>query len=334
MITRLDKNVMLSQWMNVLRQLRPKATPGAVTGLLPWGYHFVNAIHDGKVVGLGTYFTSASLVRGQYHYLSDLVVDASCRGNGIGSSLLNQMFSTNRPCVLDSGLEKKEAHRFYLRHGFNNTGYTVRLQSSAFSLMGDFKQEKTVLVGNAENLRQLTEKERQSLQGFINSTVCDSSLGQADLQTFMKSNPNQHLLVLKGKSGDIEGILLFELQNRLYIGGECFHVSDLVVKPGESKQERQNALLLALVERAKNYNANNPAPVNSVIVEMSEEEIQSHNIQIGDKTREEIKAGGHLKAPSIATHSLFCATAKHFVKGVESADRQNIPEERNTLTFN
>jgi GNAT superfamily N-acetyltransferase len=64
----------------------------------------------------------ATTVCGRKLYVDDLVTTASARGRGIGSSLLGELVERARAAGcsvidLDSGLHRKDAHRFYIREG-------------------------------------------------------------------------------------------------------------------------------------------------------------------------------------------------------------------------
>jgi GNAT superfamily N-acetyltransferase len=63
-------------------------------------------------------------------FVYDLVTRSSHRGSGYGKEMLTylgdiaRMFRCERIAALTSGTQKKNAHRFYAREGFDRTGYT------------------------------------------------------------------------------------------------------------------------------------------------------------------------------------------------------------------
>ncbi len=84
---------------------------------------------DGRVVGLtGVFIHLALEYDGYYGRLLGLVVDEACRGQGIGQQLLNQTESWLRArgvnkLTLTSGKQRTEAHKFYRRLGYAETGF-------------------------------------------------------------------------------------------------------------------------------------------------------------------------------------------------------------------
>ena len=78
---------------------------------------------DGVIVGLATVYVEFPSIRfGVRCYLQDLVVASTSRGEGIGRLRLDAAagWARERGCSylqLDSGLGRKDAHRFYLANG-------------------------------------------------------------------------------------------------------------------------------------------------------------------------------------------------------------------------
>ena len=58
---------------------------------------------------------------------SIVVADSSFRGKGVGCQLLSQLIiAIEKKCKrveLDTAFHRKEAHRFYEQHGFENRAY-------------------------------------------------------------------------------------------------------------------------------------------------------------------------------------------------------------------
>jgi GNAT superfamily N-acetyltransferase len=84
---------------------------------------------DGVIVGLATVYVDFPSIRfGVRCYLQDLVVASTSRGEGIGRLLLDAAtgWARERGCShlqLDSGLGRKDAHRFYLANGMEQDAF-------------------------------------------------------------------------------------------------------------------------------------------------------------------------------------------------------------------
>ncbi|MBZ9810975.1 MULTISPECIES: GNAT family N-acetyltransferase [unclassified Mesorhizobium] len=86
------------------------------------GYRLTAAWSDGEIVGLVGYRSQESLFYGRYVFVDDLVVNASFRKSGIGALLLDaaRKYARELGCkqlVLETGLQKVLAQRFYFREG-------------------------------------------------------------------------------------------------------------------------------------------------------------------------------------------------------------------------
>ena len=62
--------------------------------------------------------TATREVAPEEYYISALTVDESCRGQGVGSLLLAEVFREHPVVVTDVNITKDDAIRFYTRHGF------------------------------------------------------------------------------------------------------------------------------------------------------------------------------------------------------------------------
>lgn len=87
-----------------------------------------------KVVAVAGFRISHSLAWGNYLYIDDLVTDESERSKGYGRQMLDWLFEHARQhhCQqlhLDSGVQRKDAHRFYEREGMSNVShhYAIKL---------------------------------------------------------------------------------------------------------------------------------------------------------------------------------------------------------------
>jgi GNAT superfamily N-acetyltransferase len=82
----------------------------------------------GQIVGLGGAFLHPSLeYDGEYARLTGLVVDRARRGTGVGKLLLERIETWARDrgarkMTLTSGKQRNEAHAFYRRLGYAETG--------------------------------------------------------------------------------------------------------------------------------------------------------------------------------------------------------------------
>ena len=86
------------------------------------GYRLAMALAADQVVAVAGYRLGQNLAWGRYMYIDDLVTDASRRSSGHGAKLLRWLRQTacEAGCAelhLDSGVQRHDAHRFYLVHG-------------------------------------------------------------------------------------------------------------------------------------------------------------------------------------------------------------------------
>jgi glucosamine-phosphate N-acetyltransferase len=84
---------------------------------------------DGRVVGFGSMTLKAHLWHGGLiGWVDELVVDAECRGHGIGQKLLDRLETIAqengcRAMELDSAFHRIEAHDFYEKRGFEKRAF-------------------------------------------------------------------------------------------------------------------------------------------------------------------------------------------------------------------
>lgn len=91
------------------------------------GYRLWGLWQDEQLAGLIGFRESENMLYGCYLYVDDLVVDASQRHSGLGAELLDKVRDEARQLgcshlVLDTGLHKPLAQRFYFREGLLATG--------------------------------------------------------------------------------------------------------------------------------------------------------------------------------------------------------------------
>ena len=107
----------------VMSQLRPHlAEEGFVERVLrqqAGGYHLGYLEADGEVRAVGGYRFFETLAWGRICYVDDLVTDAESRSQAFGRTLFDWLVARAREAGcdqfhLDSGVQRFDAHRFYL----------------------------------------------------------------------------------------------------------------------------------------------------------------------------------------------------------------------------
>ena len=129
-IAETDTNI--SACYPVMRELRPYLEEA---GFLPLvrklenaGYRLAFVRQPEGVVAVAGFWIRENLAWGRFMYVDDLVTLASHRSQGIGSRLLTWLreYAAQEGCRqlhLDSGTQRKDAHRFYDREGMSLFGY-------------------------------------------------------------------------------------------------------------------------------------------------------------------------------------------------------------------
>lgn len=89
-----------------------------------YGYTLAAVIEDDEVKAVAGYRITESLAWGNYLYLDDLITNEASRRNGyaqmIWEWLINQAQINNcEQFHLDSGVQRHDAHRFYLKGGLD-----------------------------------------------------------------------------------------------------------------------------------------------------------------------------------------------------------------------
>jgi GNAT superfamily N-acetyltransferase len=116
----------------VMQELRPHLEEeeflARVRGLQNAGYRLAYVQQPEGVVAVAGFWIRDNLAWGRFMYVDDLVTLASHRSQGIGTGLLAWLrdYAKQAGCQqlhLDSGTQRKDAHRFYEREGVAIFGY-------------------------------------------------------------------------------------------------------------------------------------------------------------------------------------------------------------------
>jgi GNAT superfamily N-acetyltransferase len=124
---------------DVMAELRPhlkrESFVPRVRSMEPDGFRLAFISDGGRVVAVAGYRISTNLFYGKHLYVDDLVTSDTERSKGHGRELLAWLRAqaVERGCAafhLDSGVQRKRAHAFYLREGLALSGYhfDVRLR--------------------------------------------------------------------------------------------------------------------------------------------------------------------------------------------------------------
>jgi GNAT superfamily N-acetyltransferase len=122
----------------VMRELRPlfqdpEKFVERVLRLQKQGYQLALLEFQGEVRAVAGYRFLESLFSGQFLYVDDLVTRESDRSRGFGGELLDWLIKQAREhscenLELDSGVQRFDAHRFYLLKRMNISSYHFRIK--------------------------------------------------------------------------------------------------------------------------------------------------------------------------------------------------------------
>ncbi len=115
----------------VHRQLRPQLAldyAAKMQRVFAQGGRMVLAVEDELVLGLAVWRSYENTHNDLQLYVDDLVTDRDCRSRGVGRALIDWLDSRARTLAagaltLDSGTQRVDAHRFYLRERFHITAF-------------------------------------------------------------------------------------------------------------------------------------------------------------------------------------------------------------------
>jgi GNAT superfamily N-acetyltransferase len=113
------------------------------------GYQLAFVEVESRAVAIAGFRVSENLFAGKFMYVDDLVVDENARSQQHGQNLFNWLiaYAKQQGCVqlhLDSGVQRFDAHRFYLRQ-------RMKIASHHFSLdLWDDRPFETTLAVSAK----------------------------------------------------------------------------------------------------------------------------------------------------------------------------------------
>ncbi len=95
-------------------------------------YQLTCLLVDSEVVAVAGHRLSQNLAWGKFCYVDDLVTAEQHRSKGYGKQMLDWLieYARQQACQqihLDSGKQRKDAHRFYEREGLRNMGHHYSL---------------------------------------------------------------------------------------------------------------------------------------------------------------------------------------------------------------
>jgi GNAT superfamily N-acetyltransferase len=131
-VEHVDSDEAIAACYDVMAELRPHVTRAgflpAVRAMQADGLRLACIRAGGRVVAVAGYRISTSLFCGRHLYVDDLVTAAAERSKGHGKELLAWLraLAVEHDCEifhLDSGVQRKRAHRFYRREGLELSSY-------------------------------------------------------------------------------------------------------------------------------------------------------------------------------------------------------------------
>jgi GNAT superfamily N-acetyltransferase len=116
----------------VMRELRPHIAEDQFLSRVrrqeQTGYQLAFVEQSDVVVAVAGFRIGENLAWGRFLYVDDLITLPSHRSKGFGANLLSWLreFAAKEGCVqmhLDSGIQRKDAHRFYEREGMSMAAF-------------------------------------------------------------------------------------------------------------------------------------------------------------------------------------------------------------------
>lgn len=122
----MDTDEEIQACFSVLAQLRPDVKEGVFLSIIrsqfKKGYQLAAVILNNNVVAVAGFHLRENLAWGKYLYIEDLVSEQTQRSTGLGHMLLKWLHNEAKEnncdqLHLDSGIQRKDAHRFYEKEG-------------------------------------------------------------------------------------------------------------------------------------------------------------------------------------------------------------------------
>ena len=119
----------------VMKQLRPHLNEGdyleKVRRMQGTGYRIAAVVEDGQAVCVAGFRVQENLYGGRHLYVDDLITGEGARSRGYGQRMLDWLtdLAKRDGCEqlhLDSGVQRSDAHRFYLREGLTISAHHFR----------------------------------------------------------------------------------------------------------------------------------------------------------------------------------------------------------------
>ncbi|GAA1428968.1 GNAT family N-acetyltransferase [Microlunatus lacustris] len=116
----------------VLQELRPHLTQESLQQVLregaPQGLRFTAVFRDGRCLAVAGWRVVANTSALRKLYVDDLATTSTARSTGVGAALLAELRTRARAegchvLDLDSGVQRHDAHRFYLRERMEITSH-------------------------------------------------------------------------------------------------------------------------------------------------------------------------------------------------------------------
>jgi GNAT superfamily N-acetyltransferase len=135
MISVATSDLEIAACYSLMRELRPhlaeEAFVARVRAQEKSGYRLAYLEENGGPVAVAGFRLSENLAYGRFLYVDDLVTGEPHRSKGYGARLLSWLaeLAKKEGCTqlhLDSGVQRKEAHRFYQREGMNLASFHFR----------------------------------------------------------------------------------------------------------------------------------------------------------------------------------------------------------------
>lgn len=130
-----DGRLLSPEWLGraevIHRQLRSQLPSGyaeKMQRVFAQGGRMVVAVRDDAVLGVAVWRIFENTHQGMQVYVDDLVTDDRHRSEGVGHALIGWLTARARmlsavALTLDSGTQRTDAHRFYLRERFDITSF-------------------------------------------------------------------------------------------------------------------------------------------------------------------------------------------------------------------